>query len=862
MQVAPRTTRKRARSASKRTDKPDTPACNAWLLNLPPYRRSCIEYELDVCARLPVYGPPSIPAVCVTAAEALCSQLPQILENNLRLLVLENLGFSSAVNADALCVLALQTVMPELLIDSTAHFISSQREIAPYEVGAAAATDEQRLQRQAQQCEWTPAAAAFAATQYQLFYAGFIAFLLSEKDDSPLRWATEDDILRVVARRYEDAEMVPAETALLFYALTKFCDNATGQFQKSTNDLAMSAGMRLLELLREYVPVPAIKPTQQDSVFSKSLSSVEAHLCELLCRPYSDVFVVRSFMAKHMGLRLQPGAYALAPIVHQLLSLPALSELHLRPRPSAFTAAAVKDCMFLRKVVQRALHAAHGGGDEDGVNLSKLMPPREYEEVMQQTLEYVNAAMSFAWAATTRSADSDSDGVLASYVSLCLRMQGNLRRRDLRRLKFTICDVMLPVVTQMVSGATTVTLLTYFQHVLSTRRARRTILQVADSTDALCYAFCNKEGVRSVTNALQPARTMLFHADYVPTPERICGIRAARDRLGLQRRDVVSANLAYATPSALMLMRAVQQLRRTDPFYEDKVSKLVGSCALMWQAARAVRETLLQQVCYAVPADVRADALVKCTVCDEAFVETAASHGCGTHSVCLPCAVRCIESRAVDVISKTAWLSSADMLRCAMAPSCALSMQPAVLQLVGPEFRYVVEVLGNEPKLRPHSHPCFQCWDRVVLTTPEQGVVATCGTCRARMCTMCECVEHPGWLCPSAMAGGPTPELLLTEAKTQRCPTCGVATTKDAGCNHISCPCKTNWCWICGVALTDTAAHYSSTTSTCGQFTYDIEYETKRMRQRILARTDVPNDVKTDALSLLSSMFAQDDDDM
>jgi hypothetical protein len=31
----------------------------------------------------------------------------------------------------------------------------------------------------------------------------------------------------------------------------------------------------------------------------------------------------------------------------------------------------------------------------------------------------------------------------------------------------------------------------------------------------------------------------------------------------------------------------------------------------------------------------------------------------------------------------------------------------------------------------------------------------------------------------------------------KECPGCGVDVEKSSGCNHITCPCGTHWCWAC-----------------------------------------------------------------
>jgi hypothetical protein len=36
------------------------------------------------------------------------------------------------------------------------------------------------------------------------------------------------------------------------------------------------------------------------------------------------------------------------------------------------------------------------------------------------------------------------------------------------------------------------------------------------------------------------------------------------------------------------------------------------------------------------------------------------------------------------------------------------------------------------------------------------------------------------------------------ETPVRKCPGCKVPTQKAYGCDHMTCPCGTHWCWSCG----------------------------------------------------------------
>ncbi|KAG6105452.1 hypothetical protein E4U31_001407 [Claviceps sp. LM219 group G6] len=76
--------------------------------------------------------------------------------------------------------------------------------------------------------------------------------------------------------------------------------------------------------------------------------------------------------------------------------------------------------------------------------------------------------------------------------------------------------------------------------------------------------------------------------------------------------------------------------------------------------------------------------------------------------------------------------------------------------------------------------------------------VATCVKCRSRTCTMCKGQMHTQRDCPADAA---TAEVLqiATESGWQRCYSCRTLVDLDTGCNHITCRCKAEFCYVCGL---------------------------------------------------------------
>ena len=842
----------------------DVPLCTAWLRALPLVRRQRYEYELDVCDRLPKLDAPRLPPECDEDADMLLFTMETMLEDNLRAMITENVSLDRALTRDALCMAALETVLPEMLLNPAAHYAASHRLVSVYYDNGADNIDRVGLQEE--QSAWAPAAAALAAQRFQHFYTALRAFVLS-KPDTPLCWATADDIVRAVARTVPHAAMVQPSAAFLAYTLHAFADNQHTSFlDETSNDLAMERGQEFLELL-DTIPRPAVTHTELDMLFARPGAEVETHLCQLFKRERADSHVLKGFVRRHLGIAITAsGAYSVPLLVHHMLASSALRELHMRPPAHAFASRAVKSSMALRKLILDTFQMAHGSGSAGIAFVNGFT-----NDALCQALRFLITGIG---ATVTCHTEKDDFAVLASYVALAAKLKkSQLKTSDLRESKLKVNrEDYLPLASAMAAKGR-ISLGPYFKQTLVTansKKGRRTLNSYvieADPAESACYVFCGKESPSSVIAALQPLRAVLVGRAYDITPERVHGLSAARAALQGRlhgRVDAVRTALAFGAMTPLMLARAATQ-QSAQLHHVPTHESLRAATALVWQAARAARAEVLDLLAYEIAPDAGdvAAQLCACAVCGEPHLPMF-DDGCAAHPVCTPCAVRCVEARAVDVALRRAWHSTADMLQCPMGGACTGSVPAQLLALLGPDMRYVVEVLGAEPAPLADAQRCFQCWDSVARCDPAAGVVANCRTCLAQMCTVCGSAAHPGWLC-QAVAGTVTPEVVLSEAKTQPCPQCGVATMKDAGCNHITCLCKASWCWLCSSVLpanVDTAAHYAAGASLCGQFAYNVQFETERMRRAIHARTDIPDDVKSAALLLLESTHALKEDDI
>eukprot|EP00450_Noctiluca_scintillans_P017870 CAMPEP_0194522724 /NCGR_PEP_ID=MMETSP0253-20130528/57401_1 /TAXON_ID=2966 /ORGANISM="Noctiluca scintillans" /LENGTH=353 /DNA_ID=CAMNT_0039367187 /DNA_START=36 /DNA_END=1094 /DNA_ORIENTATION=+ len=89
----------------------------------------------------------------------------------------------------------------------------------------------------------------------------------------------------------------------------------------------------------------------------------------------------------------------------------------------------------------------------------------------------------------------------------------------------------------------------------------------------------------------------------------------------------------------------------------------------------------------------------------------------------------------------------------------------------------------------------------------------------------------------------------LAGDRVVRCPVCGISTQKSEGCNHMSCPCGAQWCWLCNRPLANVGWHYNPLNSSgCLQFQEQEVQDNMMSFFKLLA---VPGALVTASLTLL-----------
>lgn len=120
---------------------------------------------------------------------------------------------------------------------------------------------------------------------------------------------------------------------------------------------------------------------------------------------------------------------------------------------------------------------------------------------------------------------------------------------------------------------------------------------------------------------------------------------------------------------------------------------------------------------------------------------------------------------------------------------------------------------------------CPQCGSLCKPEEDEDGGVKAemlCGTCGTEFCYY-HSNAHTGRSCEEYQRQVAKEERLAIDGAlrgTRPCPSCGIATEKLNGCNHMTCSsCGRHWCWLCASTLDSVSWHYNpGNPGSCQQF--------------------------------------------
>lgn len=189
-----------------------------------------------------------------------------------------------------------------------------------------------------------------------------------------------------------------------------------------------------------------------------------------------------------------------------------------------------------------------------------------------------------------------------------------------------------------------------------------------------------------------------------------------------------------------------------------------------------------------------------CAVCFDTFHEyqtvSCSTEAAIPHAMCRPCFNGYVTSK---LGSSSATLST---ITC-VSPDCKSVYPPHHLRLILPRY-YVrrLEAFEHRQNLQAATVEAdvaatVYCPCGVVGTVLKRDLTPTmknvaCAGCHASYCLRCGNNQHDGSACLP-----PKPTLKWLNKHTKPCPRCKAPIEKNDGCNHMTCTCGHQFCWLC-----------------------------------------------------------------
>lgn len=214
--------------------------------------------------------------------------------------------------------------------------------------------------------------------------------------------------------------------------------------------------------------------------------------------------------------------------------------------------------------------------------------------------------------------------------------------------------------------------------------------------------------------------------------------------------------------------------------HADDVDEPCEAESSSWAASRASMEAMLSEI---------RERPRECISCGEKFNSTAGSRCPCSHEYCRACLRNLFEASLSD--------ESLFPPRCCGQPIPAKEIRYFLSSELVEKYETRKIELATPNRTYCHAPTCS------AFIPPQQirGDVAKCAHCRTKTCAICKGSAHDGD-CPQDSA---IQELLRVAAENgwQRCFKCGRVVELDHGCNHMTCPCGAQFCYVCGQQWTN-----------------------------------------------------------
>lgn len=229
----------------------------------------------------------------------------------------------------------------------------------------------------------------------------------------------------------------------------------------------------------------------------------------------------------------------------------------------------------------------------------------------------------------------------------------------------------------------------------------------------------------------------------------------------------------------------------------------------------------------------------RCSVCLENIptADCISLKACGreAHGTCLECLKTYLKMRIEDARVADLRCPAAGTDGCEACVSEEELEEWLEVEVVEKYKRF--RLMQGDTKLRA----CPQCNELCspLARDPEEGIAGIIPEMTCQACSNVFCYYHSNAHGIGAKACAEYEREMIKEEKkalvkssARRCPNCSVLTQKASGCNHMTCQCKTEWCWVCGEVITNVGWHYNPLKPlSCEQF---VEEATQRGRQKAL----------------------------
>ncbi|KAJ6188316.1 hypothetical protein N7519_003224 [Penicillium mononematosum] len=173
--------------------------------------------------------------------------------------------------------------------------------------------------------------------------------------------------------------------------------------------------------------------------------------------------------------------------------------------------------------------------------------------------------------------------------------------------------------------------------------------------------------------------------------------------------------------------------------------------------------------------------LRECIACSESRPESDTVQNSCSHVYCQGCVIRLLQNSLAD--------------ESLFPPRCC--RQPLPLEgargIINDELWARFEEKTIEHGDRHRTYCSDPACSRYILPAYVHGTIATCRVCNRQTCTLCKKTNHQGQ-CVDDRAE--VLELARAEG-WQRCSNCNHLVELRSGCNHITCRCRYEFCYVC-----------------------------------------------------------------